>query len=362
MFLPTAAYTVQIQYIPVSMKKSLFSCFSVFFLVSLLFYPQLSFEGAKNGLLLWYQTVVPTLFPFMTASRLAVVSGGATLLIKPLYPLCKKLLHLSEEGTYTLFSGLLCGYPMGAKTCSDFLEQGALSPQEGRFLVAVCNLPSPMFLLGYLFAQAGGELSRAKIFLVVYGPLLPLGAAAWLCYRMYQNSDTNQREIRQKSIRSAIQKDIHRNLPKEVQKKKIRQDIRAQEIKTQKMDVPAKKFSASLDDIFSDCCLVLLKIGCYMVLFSVMAAFFSHSSLPPLLKPVAVGLMEMTTGIHTAALLLKKPVSWFFMLLFAVFGGFSGLFQTKSVMKNAGLSIRHYMGWKVLHTALSALYFVWLCI
>lgn len=324
------------------MKKSLFSCFSVFFLVSLLFYPQLSFEGAKNGLLLWYQTVVPTLFPFMTASRLAVVSGGATLLIKPLYPLCKKLLHLSEEGTYTLFSGLLCGYPMGAKTCSDFLEQGALSPQEGRFLVAVCNLPSPMFLLGYLSAQAGGELSRAKIFLVVYGPLLPLGAAAWLCYRMYQNSDSNQREIRQKSTQSAIPRDIHKNLAK--------------------MDVPAKKFSASLDDIFSDCCLVLLKIGCYMVLFSVMAAFFSHSSLPPLLKPIAVGLMEMTTGIHTAALLLKKPVSWFFMLLFAVFGGFSGLFQTKSVMKNAGLSIRHYMGWKVLHTALSALYFVWLCI
>ncbi|MDO4324444.1 MAG: nucleoside recognition protein [bacterium] len=316
------------------MKKSLFSCFSVFFLMSLLFYPQLSFEGAKNGLLLWYQTVVPTLFPFMTASKLAVASGGATLLIRPLYPLCKKLLHLSEEGTYTLFSGLLCGYPMGAKTCSDFLEQGTLSLQEGRFLVAVCNLPSPMFLLGYLSAQAGGELSRAKIFLVVYGPLLPLSAAAWFCYRMYRNSAANPRELRQKSTRSAIQKDIHRNLSK----------------------------SDSIDDIFSDCCLVLLKIGCYMVLFSVMAAFFSHSSLPPLLKPVAVGLMEMTTGIHTAAILLKKPVSWFFMLLFAVFGGFSGLFQTKSVMKNAGLSIRHYMGWKMLHTALSALYFVWLCI
>lgn len=320
MFLFTAAYTVQIQYIPVSMKKSLFSCFSVFFLVSLLFYPQLSFEGAKNGLILWYQTVVPTLFPFMLASRLAVASGGAALLVKPLYPLCCQLLHLSEEGTYTLLCGLLCGYPMGAKTCSDFLEEGKLSVQEGRFLVAVCNLPSPMFLLGYLSAQAGEGLSKTAILFAVYGPLLPLGAAAWLCYHMYRPSRRSESRM------------------------------------------PEKTGTFSLDDIFSECCLVLLQIGCYMVLFSVMAAFFAHSSLPPLIKPLAVGLMEMTTGIHAASLLPWQHVSWLFMLLFAVFGGFSGLFQTKSVMKNAGLSIRQYVGWKVLHTALSACYFVWFCI
>ena len=46
----------------------------------------------------------------------------------------------------------------------------------------------------------------------------------------------------------------------------------------------------------------------------------------------------------------------------AAFGGFSGIFQTKSVLKNAGLSIRHYMLWKMLHSALSCLiFYVSLC-
>ena len=41
----------------------------------------------------------------------------------------------------------------------------------------------------------------------------------------------------------------------------------------------------------------------------------------------------------------------------AAFGGCSGIFQTKSVLKNAGLSIRHYMLWKLMHSGLSCILF-----
>ena len=45
------------------------------------------------------------------------------------------------------------------------------------------------------------------------------------------------------------------------------------------------------------------------------------------------------------------------------FGGISGIFQTRSVLtmhsgrKNAGLSIRHYIFWKALHSLLSCVFF-----
>ena len=40
----------------------------IFCAVSLLFFPQTSIEGAKNGLLLWSATITPTLLPFLLLS------------------------------------------------------------------------------------------------------------------------------------------------------------------------------------------------------------------------------------------------------------------------------------------------------
>lgn len=306
------------------MKKSLFSCFSVFFLFCLLFYPEISFEGAKNGLLLWFQTVIPTLFPFMVASKLAVLTGGSRWICKPFLPICSRLFGIHEDGTYTLFSGLLCGYPMGAKTCSDFLEENRISISEGRFLVALCNLPSPMFLLGYLFKEAGGMLTKGSILFCVYAPLLPLSFLAWYYYL----------------------------------RKEKRTSLKCSRLSHQMVSVSNFAYHISLEELLAECSQILVSIGGYMMLFSVMAAFVSHTKLPVLCKSLLIGGLEMTTGIHSTASLVSYPLSWACMIAFPVFGGLSGLFQTKSVMKNVGLSIRHYILWKVLHTVLSILSFL----
>ena len=136
------------------MKKSVGLAVLMMFL---LLYPRFAAEGARYGLLLWYTSVVPSLFPFMVLSSLIVSSGGVSLLMKPVRAFLGPWLPLSENGCYTLISGLLCGCPMGAKTCGDFVREGKLSVQEGRFLMAICTHPSPMFLLGFVcpFFEAG---------------------------------------------------------------------------------------------------------------------------------------------------------------------------------------------------------------
>ena len=116
------------------MKKSFPPAAAIMVLLLLLTHPSLSLEGARNGLLLWYQTVLPTLLPFMICSNAIVSLGGIRLITAPLRPILGKLFCLSENGCYVFLSGLLCGYPMGAKTCSEFVSQGKLSPSEGRYL------------------------------------------------------------------------------------------------------------------------------------------------------------------------------------------------------------------------------------
>ena len=51
------------------MKKSIQGAAAVLILLLLLSHPVLAYEGAKNGLLLWSQTVLPTLLPFMICSN-----------------------------------------------------------------------------------------------------------------------------------------------------------------------------------------------------------------------------------------------------------------------------------------------------
>ena len=111
------------------MKKSIGGILSVLCLLMLLFNPGLALEGARQGLVLWGNVVLPTLLPFMICSGVIVAMDAIRILTGPFKPILSGILSLSDQGSFCLMSGLLCGYPMGAKTTSDFLDQGRLSAQ-----------------------------------------------------------------------------------------------------------------------------------------------------------------------------------------------------------------------------------------
>ena len=106
---------------------------------------------------------------------------------------------------------------------------------------------------------------------------------------------------------------------------------------------------------------IMVKIGGFLMIYSILAAFISSSGrIPARIKPFLSGIVEMTTGIDAIARSMSGPASLSgraacaAMLACAAFGGLSGVSQTNTVIKNAGLSIRHYVLWKLLHAALSA--------
>ena len=114
-------------------KTTIVALFSLIFMV---FHAELITKGAASGLLLWYSSVVPALFPFMVLSAMLSVSGGISRLVRP-FAVIFRFSGLSPEGIYVLLTGLFCGCPMGAKTCADFLAENRISPGEARFLFDV---------------------------------------------------------------------------------------------------------------------------------------------------------------------------------------------------------------------------------
>ena len=135
-------------------KTSILALFSLLFMI---FHAGLVTKGAAAGLLLWYSAVVPALFPFMVLSSILSASGGISWLMQP-FTVVFRFCGLSADGWYVLLTGLLCGCPMGAKTCADFLAERRLSSSEAKFLFALCNHPSPMFLAGFVYPMFAAQL------------------------------------------------------------------------------------------------------------------------------------------------------------------------------------------------------------
>ena len=265
--------------------------------------------------------------------------------MKPVRAFLGPWLPLSENGCYTLISGLLCGCPMGAKTCGDFVREGKLSVQEGRFLMAICNHPSPMFLLGFVCPLFEAGMHPSRLLLSIYLPLLPLAALAKRIYFPGLPSPASNGSR------------------------------------------PQVQTAPALDTAILAAAEILCRIGGYLMLFSIVIVFLRRSPwLPASLRLFLMGAMEMTTGVREVSASLPFPDSGTAAAAILAFGGICGIFQTRAVTasgwpeekksrtddggsspkdregrtedkKIAGLSIRQYILWKLLHSALAAVIF-----
>lgn len=301
------------------MKKIFLRILSILFLAMLLLNPKISIEGARAGLTFWFQTMIPTLLPFIIGSNLIIMLDATKYLTAIVNKLFGKLLKISENGCYVVLIGLLCGYPMGAKTSADMVENYKIEKKEGQYLLSFCNHASPMFLIGFVFTliQEGHKL----LFLISYYlPVLPIILMAQFYYKV-------QKPAAECSSFNTV--------------------LHAAE-KLPKIDV--------LDQAMMNGFEVILKVGGHILLFSILETYFSRLPISNLvIKSLILGVTEITTGLAAIGDLFgKSSTAALIAVTVTAFGGLSGLSQTKSVIKPAGLSVTDYFMWKALHGLLSA--------
>ena len=122
----------------------------VFLFLAMLFSPKAVFDGAESGLLLWFQVVFPTLFPFMLISGLMLSGGGLAVIARISGRLFSALFATSPNGSFAVIAGSLCGYPMGAKISADLVRSGKITRDEGAYLLSFCNNTSPVFIMNFI--------------------------------------------------------------------------------------------------------------------------------------------------------------------------------------------------------------------
>ncbi|MGM9642215.1 MAG: nucleoside recognition domain-containing protein [Eubacteriales bacterium] len=144
--------------------------------------PTASADGIKRGLSVCAGTLIPSLFPFMVISELLVRSGvgehAARVFGKPM----SKLFGVSGAGAAAVILGILCGFPVGAKTASALRKAGELEKDEAARLMTFCNYPSAPFLI---FAVGRGLFGSKRTGLLIWLSVLASGLICGIAGRVF---------------------------------------------------------------------------------------------------------------------------------------------------------------------------------
>ena len=98
-------------------------------MTAILFHPEASVDGAASGLLVWFNSVLPSLFPFMVLTGLLIRLDMPKRLSSFLNRKRARQ-HNPAVFLFTALIGLLCGYPMGLKTVAELKASKQLKPQK----------------------------------------------------------------------------------------------------------------------------------------------------------------------------------------------------------------------------------------
>ncbi len=283
------------------MKKLFFPLIILILFLLCILQPAKAVAGAAAGLSLWYRTVLPTLLPCM------VLSG---------YLISSSLVQILPPAPLVFVTGWFCGYPMGAKTVADLWKSGRLSEKAGKRLLRLGCMPSPMFLTGFLcMGMLRLSLTESLPFLAaLYLPPI-------LCFLPGGRHKS-------KAVPAKPADFIQETEPLQV----------------------FLRFEKAMMDGF----LIMVKIGGYLMLFTMLSYFFRSWFQNPFLASLIPGFLEMTSGIaFTVQSGLSEAMTTALCFSFAAFGGLSGLAQTVSVLKSTPFSGRSYFLWKLFQALLT---------
>lgn len=150
-------------------KKNL-NVFATFLLTISIFYfvifPKNCMIAAFNGAKLFVNAIVPSLFPFMVICNLLVYFQGIELYGKILGPLICKPFNLSKNSSFPIVASILCGYPVGAKYCSQLYTLGYIDKAEYERLINIASNAGPLFILGSVGGTMLGDVKLGYIILL----------------------------------------------------------------------------------------------------------------------------------------------------------------------------------------------------
>ena len=285
----------------INRKKYIVTVFCMLSIMILILDSRTAIIGAKEGITICLQTVIPSLFPFFFISSVMnpYLVGRTIPLLKILGKLCK--IPEGSEGLF--FIGILGGYPVGARSIHDAYTSGSLTQKEAERMLGFCNNAGPAFLFGI-----GSSLFRSPFIPAVVYFILVLSAV--ITGMILPGGSTNKCVISPKAK--------HNNLH---------------------------------DSIYAITC-----VCAWVVLYRIVLTFLNGWVLwlmPDTFVIIISGLLELTNGCIQLVNIDSDGLRFILLSVFTCLGGFCVANQTATVA--ISLSCKYYYIGKVIQTTITLL-------
>ena len=318
--------------------KSLILPFGIcIFILFLLLFSKSNLVAAKSGLLLWANSVLPSLLPFFIATELLGYTNIVPLCGKLLNKLMRPIFNVPGEGAFALLMGIISGYPVGAKIVATLKEQKLLTPIEAERLISFTNNSGPLFIVGTVGV---GLFYSPSLGLLLFATHILACLTVGFVFRWWGKS--KEKYYRNRSYNIDASTLSFYNLG----------------------EVLSKSIISSINTV--------LMIGGFVVLFSIIISMLKTSNilstLSNLLEFIRVpsylttslisSFIEVTNGVAFISNLTSCTIRFQLTLCaFALgFGGFSVLLQVLSITSKAQISIKPYFYGKLLQASFAAIY------
>jgi len=268
--------------------KYILGAFVLFLAANLIAFPRECLAYGQSAVLLCLGVIIPSLFPFLVCGGLFIALGFARVCSRWLSWLMRPLFNLPGAGALAVVLGLVSGYPVGAKTAADLYASGECTKAEAERMLAFCNNSGPLFILG---AVGAGMLQNPALGRMIYISHIISALLVGFIFRFVGNEKKAPGGGKPPPACGGSP------LLKGVLKPAA---------------LPQTAGEAVVPAMYGAIKTMLLICG-FVILFGVLGNLLPDFASLPLLRPVTVGLLEMTNGVSllcaaNAALQIKLPV------------------------------------------------------
>lgn len=314
----------------------------ILFTCCLVIFSNTNLSAAKNGLVLWANSIVPSLFPFFVATELLSHTNFAYYLGKILNKIMKPIFNVRGEGSFAFIMGIISGYPIGAKIAANFRENNTCSKEECERLLAFTNNSGPLFIIGTVGVSMFGNSTIGLLLLITHllaSITVGIIFRFWKCNEFHSTSEDRS-------------------------------------YKNSSDNISWSNLGGIIGNSISNSINTILLIGGFVVLFSVILSILQTSQFLDILgnfiqtlfdwlhipsnftSGFISGILELTNGLNIICNIPNKKLS--INIIIASFllglGGISILLQVWSTIAKTDLSIKPYILGKLLHASFSAIY------
>lgn len=300
----------------------------IFLLLSFVIFPKEVTSASKNGLLLWYNNVLPVILPFMIIIRISEFLGIRDIINKIFSRFMKNIFNVSGYAAFPFIMGVLSGNPMGAKITGDLFHDKKVSSSEAEKILSFSSNAGVVFVIGSI----GTNMMKNKsLGIFLFFVMLISSVITGIIFGIF---------------------------------KKDRNDFFIPTSKQTNMS-----FGSMLGIAIESSVDAITVIGGYIMFFSVLSKILeiTHildifcgflSSIPFLIKDVTIlkgtilGILEITNGAYVlSSYNIFKSLP--FISFIIGFGGLSIFSQSLSMLKNTGIRSFLFLFSKIINGIIS---------